>query len=273
MSVTGTIVSAIEPGVSVHRGEIVATLFNRDMELEFKRLQGERDEQRKRIENLETLRVVNPEAAAILPAARQKLKRLENQLRQQRSDMRPLILRAPIDGTVIPPQRRTGDAEPNRRLPAWTGTPLDSENRGSLLKRGSLFCLIGNPNRHEVVALVDESQVDLVGIGQRVSIVFDQHTGQIVSGKVMHVAPASQSTTLNTLVFSEDRELANREARNHTQKTTTYTVRIRLIDAPQGLRLGSQGTAKIHTSPRSLGWRCLRYLRRTFRFDVPRTGV
>jgi putative peptide zinc metalloprotease protein len=285
VAVDGTVLSTVSPGAVVRPGAPLATLANRDMELERKRLEGERNQQLKRIESLSSLRVVDPEAAALLPAAREKLKRLENELKQQLDDMRQLTLRAPTAGTVIPPQRRAA-TEATRTLSAsgslgmWTGTPFDEQNRGSLLKRGTLFCLIGDADRLEVVAMVDESGVELVGLGQKVTLVFEQDAGQAIEGTVTEIAPASSDATLNSLVFSEDRvlrrkaESGRRKASEppNAQRSTGYTVRIRLEHPPAGLRLGSRGTAKIHTAPRSLGWRCLRFLRRTFSFDVPRGG-
>jgi multidrug resistance efflux pump len=280
VAVDGTVISTIEPGTRVRRGAALATLSNRQMELERKRLEGERNQQLKRIENLSSLRIVDPDAAAALPAAREKLKRLEAELQQQINSMQSLTLRAPTSGTVIPPQRRKADADPGRPLPTWTGTPFEKRNRGSLLTRGTLFCLISPSfpssslgTRLEAVALVDEADVELVGVGQRVTLVFDQHAGQPIEGTVTEVAPASGDATLNSLTFSEDRRLAAERPRNAAERPAAYTVRVRLSDAPPGLRLGSRGTAKIRTTPRSLGWRCLRFLRRTFSFDVPRTGV
>ena len=112
----------------------------------------------------------------------------------------------------------------------------------------------------------------MVGAGQTVTLVFDQHAGRAIKGTVSEIAPASSESTLNSLVFSEDRRLAAERPRNTPEKITAYTVRIRLDESASGLRLGSRGTARIHTAPRSLGWRALRFLRRTFRFDVPRGG-
>ena len=280
VAVDGTVLTTVSPGAVVRPGAPLATLANRDMELERKRLEGERNQQLKRIENLSSLRVVDPEAAALLPAAREKLKRLENELQQHVDNMRQLTLRAPTAGTVIPPPVRSDRLQPGKgpaeaghyELPGWTGTPFDKQNRGSLLKRGTLFCLIGDADRLEAVAMVDEAGVELIGAGQRVTLVFDQHAGRAVEGTVTEIAPASSDATLNSLVFSEDRRLAAERPRKTADKPAGYTVRIRLAHPPAGLRLGSRATAKIHASPRSLGWRCLRFLRRTFSFDVPRGG-
>ncbi len=53
---------------------------------------------------------------------------LEQQLAQRRADSERLILRAPRAGVVLPPPR--SESPPDRgALSAWSGSPLDEQNR------------------------------------------------------------------------------------------------------------------------------------------------
>jgi len=263
----GTILSAVEAGKNVRRNQVLAVLSNREMERQLKRLEGERDRQEKRIDHLTARRLFDPNAAALLPAAKAELTRIEDELAQHRRSMQPLELKSPVDGTVIAPPRRTRRG--NTRLAQWTGTPLEPRNRGGLLRRGTLFCLVGDPRKLEAVLLVDEAEVDLVQPGQDVSLVFDQLPGRSIPGTVIEKSPAAGSATLHSLIFSEDRTVTDKPPETEAD-AAVYSVRVRLQQTPPELLLGSRGTARIKTRPRSLAWRGLRFLRRTFRFDVPR---
>jgi len=49
---------------------------------------------------------------------------------------------------------------------------------------------------------------------------------------------------------------------------TTYQVRVSFDQGNRPLLLSATGEAKVHAAGRSIGWRLLQYVRKTFRFDL-----
>ncbi len=158
-------------------------------------------------------------------------------------------------------------------MPPWvfcseSGTPLDEENLGSYLETGTLYCLIGDPNRLEGVAIIDQTDIEFVGTDQRVRILLDQMPGTPLWGTIAEISEIDLEVAPRALVAHEDLPTVTDAAGVTRPASTTYQARVVLDDHAQTLVIGASGRAKIHVAPQSLGQRLYRFLSGTFRFEL-----
>ena len=187
VDVPGTLVESVKAGDVVAAGQTLARLENHDMDLEIAELQGELDAQSLHLQNLERQQGSDPVAAAGILTAQKAKADLAQRLKRRLEDRQRLTLIAPRAGTVLPPRGQS--AEPSAgRLPSWSDTPLEPRNLGAYLQTGTPFCLIGNPNELEGVAVIDQADVDFVRPGARASIKLDELPNQTLDGTVAAVA-------------------------------------------------------------------------------------
>jgi putative peptide zinc metalloprotease protein len=264
----GTLQATVAAGQSVQPGDVLARLTDRAIEQEQATLASEREQQHLHVRYLESRRGQDAEAAAQIPAARKRLAELDDQLQQVRRRQELLTLVAPVAGTVIAPPRRTARPPAPGRLPQWSGTPLDPENRGSHVEAGTLLCLIGDPDRLQGVALIDQSDVEFVRLGQRVSLLLNQLPSQPLLGTITDIAKIDLQTAPPQLAAVGGLAAQQDEYGVPHPITTAYQARIALDDHTWKLATGAPGHCKITVAPQPLGERLLRYLSRTFTFKL-----
>ena len=265
--VGGTLLTSVSAGEHVQAGQVLATLENLDLTLEIAKLTGQRNHQRLRLANLESRRVRDPAVGAQLPPAREALADLEERLKQRQLDQARLTLTAPVAGIVLPPPHRESPAAVGQ-LASWSGSPLDAENQGGYLETGSLFCLVGDPQRLQANLVIDQAGVEFVRAGQRVRLLLDQLPGEVLWGTIAEIAEIDLKIAPRELAAEE--ALATRKDASGAMRpiSASYQARVELDpNQPQMLR-GTAGQAKIHVDPQTLGARLERYLSRTFRLEL-----
>ena len=145
-TVGGRLVEAVPPGTAVRAGETVAVLDDPDLDREVADLRGRLELAELRRDVLEARRLVEPELAGEREAAARRIETLAAQLARRERDRAELRLPAPAAGRVLPPPRTTvpptAAASDDAPLPAWSGTPLDAENRGAWVEPGTLVALV-----------------------------------------------------------------------------------------------------------------------------------
>jgi len=153
-------------------------------------------------------------------------------------------------------------------LPTWIGTPMDQKNAHSFVERGTLFCLVGDPARHEAVVFVDETDVQYVRLGQRVSLQFSVAPTAILSGRVEEISKRNILTVPHELAVEQ--QLANRPDSTGSRRPlrTSYSIRVSLDKHDEHLLAGARGRAKIQVEPQTLAERLLRNLRRTLTVQI-----
>jgi putative peptide zinc metalloprotease protein len=260
----GTLVHAVAAGTAVKAGETLARLEDAKLRSEVVRLVGAQQVAQTRVRNLEARSVDDFEAAAQLEVAKEMLNDVSQQLSQRQRDERALTLQAAIHGTVIEPPQHRQPTTDKQNLPTWTGSPLEAKNTTCHLERGTLFCLVGDPARHEAIAFVDENDVQYVRVGQQVRMQFAATSTAVLTGEVQEIARRNIESVPGEL--SVEDELASRADAGGVRRPvhTTYSIRIALNDHDENLLVGESGRAKISVEPQTLIERLLRLLRRTF---------
>jgi putative peptide zinc metalloprotease protein len=267
-SIDGSLADALAPGEQVAAGQTIARLMNPEVELELTRLEGERREQQLRVEHLDRLRSVDPQASEQLPTARAMLAAIEARLSGRRREAARLTLAAPRDGVMIEVPRTPPASDDDGKLPTWSGRPLDAANRGARIEPVTLVCLVGDPSDPSAVLLVEDTDAHRLRPGQSVRMRLEQLPGQVVTGKVVEVArhelrdndesgPArNQLDTLFTGLIAPGTSRAH------------YQVRVTFDTPSQPLIFGGRGHAKVAAERIPLARTLWRFLAKTFRLPV-----
>lgn len=278
VTVKGRLESALPVGATVSAGQSLGVLINHSLTLERERQQAEVDRLTARLRTLEALRGRDESAALRLPATRDELRGAEVRLQQLDREVERLQLRAPTAGTILPPPNVPAGAWNSDSLPTWNGIPQDPLNRGATLEPQSLFCYVGDPQRHDAVLLVDQRAVEFVRPGQSVRLQLQSSPGKMLHGKVVEVASANAETVPRELVVTH-LAAARSSGTDAIPVEVSYEVRVRVAEsrspdersspAAQSLvTLYSPGRARIECGWLSLAARLWRLLRHTFSAEL-----
>ena len=263
----GTLIGSVSVGEEVSRSQTLAQLQDLDLQKKIARLTGDLQRLRVRIKNLESRAIGDDQALAQLPAAREMLADLQQQLAQRQREEQGLILKAPVAGTVL----AIPEVEQIRGkglLPRWSGTPLDDQNRNCTLERGTLVCLVGDPTCHEAVLFIDEADIGLVRSKQPVRMSFAVAPGSFLSGTIYEIAGRESQAVPRELAAGG--EVANRRDATGVLRplTTTYEARVKLDDQALSLVSAAPGRAKIVVDAQTIFQRFYRVLRKTLTVPI-----
>ncbi len=259
----GILEAGVRPGTTVTADQQLAQLGNHDLEFEVVTLTARRNQQRLHLEQLRLRRHDVPSLGNQLPAAEKVLADLEQQLIQRDRELQRLALVSPVAGTVIPPRSRPPQRTPGE-LASYAGTPLDEANLGCYLETGTLFCLVGDPQRTEAVALVDESIAPHVRPGQHARIQFNEAPGTYVSGHVVRISQLSASDLPPELLAAG--EIALEKGVGSVRPQGNYYEAVIELQSPATpLLMHAPGKAAIEVDPQPLSARLYRSIRSVFR--------
>jgi putative peptide zinc metalloprotease protein len=276
-TIDGTLASAVRAGQPVRRGDVIGQLNNVQVQRELTRAEGEAAQRKLRVEHLQRLRGIDPEANDELPTALAALADSERRLAERRRDVERLTLRAPADGIVmlaprVPDTRsqiRRGEhPKPETRLASWSGSPLEPTNLGAALEPGMLVCMVGDPARLNAVLLVDDMDVKRLQPGLRVQMRIDQMPGQVISGEVVDVARHDVRDNDASSAQADLATLYTGLIPSRGRYTAHYQARVRFDALQQPLVIGGRGDAKVAAERITLARSILRFLGQSFRLPM-----
>ncbi|MDA1051935.1 MAG: HlyD family efflux transporter periplasmic adaptor subunit [Planctomycetota bacterium] len=267
VAVPGTLAQFASIGQHVDEGELVAELTDAELERQVAALRGERDVQQLYTQQLQKLQVLergtaSGGAGSQIVTATEALAATQRQLDQKLRDHARLTVTAPQPGTVMP-ERAKRPGKLNDKLPTWSGTPLDLTNLGSHLDTDTVVCLIGDPHDLKGIALIDQTDIERVEIGQSVRILVDELHEQILTGTVAEIARVEIEQAPPELIA---KQLLPSDTRASTK--TYYAVSIALHQGQPTPLLWSSGKAKIAVQPLTLAEVLYQQLCNTFRIDL-----
>ena len=174
----------VKPGDSVNEGDTLAILKSTQLELKLLDLKGEHDVATVRLASLESMRRADSNLAGEVETQKKVLASVSQLRAKAQDEFDELVIKAPVPGVVIPPPNKPDDKPSDGRLPEWSGSPLEPENTGALLTQESLLCLIGDPTNIEAVMIVDQGDVQLIDIGDKVELKTDSRRLAIYDGEI-----------------------------------------------------------------------------------------
>jgi putative peptide zinc metalloprotease protein len=238
---------------------------NLDIDREIVELSGHCKQQRLQLQNARLRLIDDPQVAGEIPWAESALADLEARLRQREQDREGLTLRAPCDGVVLPPPLLAAVSGNRRQLHAWQGSPLDAQNSGSILEKGTLLCMVGPPAPLQAFVVVDLSDVNLVREGEKVRLQVDEAPGHVLAGTIVELADLDLKVVPRELAKGSELPLSLDEKGVPHPLTTSYQARVALDEpADTPLLPGTRGRAKITVEPQSLAQRLYRFLQQIF---------
>jgi putative peptide zinc metalloprotease protein len=261
----------VKPGDQVQKGDVLARLSNIDVDISIAQLSGDRAVYSAQLAGLNRVSLEDARASAQIDQVAETLKGVEAQLAKRQDDKVKLELRAPCDGTVLPPplvQEQPNDAG---KLPVWSGSPFQAENLGATLVKGTKLCQVGDPQRLEARLVIDQSDIVFVEPGQRVEILLAQSAKTRYISKIEKKASETVKVSPAHLSSLHGGPLATQMGQDGAARplSPVFDALVPLPEDHDGiLRIGLVGEAKITTRPRTLGSRLWRYLARTFNFEL-----
>ncbi len=259
----------VQPGHAVEEGQVIAVLENSDLNGQLLVHENEKKLMESQLAFLEKHRWQKAQADALIPQLKTQIQAKELELAERRKELSKLTIKATRSGTVLSPPFRPEEPVTDKELPRWSGSPLDARNLGVMMQPGDLLCHIGTPGEFEAVLAVDQSDVNLLKIDQKVKMVLDAITYQAVFGTVEEIAPQEMQSAPQVLANQTGGSLATRTDADGVVRplSTTYEVVVKIPPDPMGLyRTGFRGQAHIRSGRQTLGAQLWEYLTRTFHF-------
>lgn len=274
----GRIATTVAPGAQVKQGEIVAELENRDLLVELAHLQGEEKQAEVRLANMRFRERRDPSVSADLRRQEELLQSFRQLRAKTEEEIEQLTVRAHVDGHVLPPPRRPENKSEDGRLPTWSGSPLAEKNRGALLMAEDVICQIGTPESLEAVLIVDQGDIQLIAkemeVDKRemkVDLKFDSDRLKTFHGKIHDLSVSTRqqvSAGMSSQTGGDLQTEIDPQTGQVKPRSVSYQALVSLADVDEIMRPGYRGSAKVHTEPKTLGWRLWRLIIKTFNFEL-----
>jgi putative peptide zinc metalloprotease protein len=216
-------------------------------------------------------------AAEQVPAIREEIETFKKELAEKEQDQTRLILKAPVAGIVLPPPLTPSRDDPEERLPTWSGTPLDRQNKGARLDLGVLFCQIGDPKKLEAIMVIDGADRSLVDERQEppqaVDIKLDGFPApsETIHSYIKRVAEQELRVAPKRLSNKAQGELPTKTDPTtgvERPMSTSYQASAPFDDPRGQYQIGACGQGRVYTKWISLGARLWRMLTHTFNFKL-----
>jgi putative peptide zinc metalloprotease protein len=260
----GALQYAAKAGDQVAPGDVIVELRNIELELQLNEHQGQRKVAEQNIKSLQTQKRPILSQQEVV---RQHLEQ-ENLVRER---LDKLIVRAKFPGTVIPAPDKESPPADQGRLPMWSGSALKRENQGAFVMQDDLLCYVGDPNEMEAVLYADQNDIQLLRLGQRVELKLESDRGSTYEGEVTVIGNAKVTSVSKSLASQVGGPLdTEMDPKTGMFKpiSSTYQASVPLQGTKGSLRPGYRGWARVHTEPKTLGWRLWRIIARTFNFEL-----
>ncbi|MEX2186292.1 MAG: hemolysin D [Pirellulales bacterium] len=260
------------PGERVAKGEAIAVLRNKELELQLEESIFERDLAISQLDDLRFRAATDPEADRDIPRAANKLRDAEKVVAEHRQELQALTLRAPVAGVVLPPPSLPGRARVDGGLPSMSGTIFDKHNENAMVQAKYEVCQVGEPDLWEAVIFIDQTDIEFVAPEQKAKIRLEEFPLTDVDTQIREVdtdplkaVPRRLSSKTGGSIATETTELGLEKP----QSTTYQAVSQRLAtDFAPHLRVGLKGEAKITVVSQTAAQRFWWFLRQTFNFKL-----
>lgn len=268
-TVPGRLVEALPVGSRVAPGDVVARLENPPLSLRLAMLQARKSLLEQQLAGYLAVRGEHEETAVRIPATREAIADLEQQIRTLAAQLGRLELRATRAGTILsPPNVPRLPAEPDE-LPLWDGSPLEAANLGCYLETGAPVCLVGNPSRVSATVLVSQAELPFVRHGQRVDLLLSGLSDRTLPGVVAEVSPVPVDVLPRELAARRALPTDPNSPQNPRPLEPIYRVRVTLDESGVAPPLRwATGEARIRLASEPLAYRLWRSARRTFHFQL-----
>ncbi|MFK8114762.1 MAG: peptidase M50 [Rubripirellula sp.] len=249
------------PGDTVKKGDEIATLINRDIEIQYLTIKGRLDTQKQIVDAIRASAIETPDAANDLPGQEALLEDLKKQLATRESRRNGLTLKAPADGTLIASPHRAAEQEELGRLVSWHGFPTEKRNSGCLLEPGHELMSVATDPGWDAEMILDQSEIQRLEIGSVAKFALESMPETKFKGVVIDIARAKW-TAQEHAERRDDISATRREK----PPATSYVVRLELEDVDMPMIAGATAVSRIEAKEMSVVSRATRFLNSLLRF-------
>jgi putative peptide zinc metalloprotease protein len=254
----------------VQAGQPLVQLDDIDARLVEQRLASQRELLAARAQSIRQRAHTDDQALLELSQVEESLHALDIQLAKRRDELSRLIVRAPVQGVLVPPPSRLDEPGERQRLAVWSGRPLDKRNLGAHLEASTLVGRIAQQGKLEAILAIPQEEIDFIQVGQDVCLLLSQSSNRRLSGRIDHIAAEELKAMSAGLSARGGGELATRTNSDGQERPfgVVYLASVPLDDDSGSIALGGTGRAKVHAGYQPLAVRLWRGLCRTFRFEM-----
>ena len=263
-SIDGRLVKSLPVGSEVARDQPLVWLEDDALNRQMLKLEGEQQQVQTHLDGLLTRQVRDSEAAAEIPATRERLVDIERRIETLGRQVSRLTVTSPAEGHVLPARPRI-DRRQNGELPVWSGSAMAQHNRGCLIERETLLCVIGDPRKLEAHLLVNQSDINMIRTGQIVDLFVVEDDCE-VTGRVSAIAPANVDRVPVELLDDRWIPVRKTESGQIEPLETLYRVTVTFTERPRHASINSVGIARVRLPSMSIWDRTYRYLSQSFQF-------
>ncbi len=183
---SGRITETLGEPQSVHAQQVVAKLKSIDLEQRRIQLEGEIKRLKQRISLKRDLATLDPEFDLQIPVLEESIRVTESQLVALDAEIDLLQITAGKDGFWFhaPP---TDEEFPSAVLPKWYGSPLEKQNIGSWVEKGTLLGWLVDRQKPRFELYLSESDVSLLSRSDTVWIRLDHDPWRALKGVIVDV--------------------------------------------------------------------------------------
>ena len=167
----GFFTSAIDDLDPVESGQLLATISDEDLVAEKVKVQAQMLDVRAQLESLDRMQGTT-ESASEIEFLKKRLSTLVSKLGELEQQRKLLEIRAPVEGKFVAWQNTASRRDDD--ITKYEGSAFDKQNRGCFVHRGAVLGYIGAPDSLTGYLEVDESDVELIRVGQFVRLLSPQ---------------------------------------------------------------------------------------------------
>lgn len=262
LSDTGQLVRIVAAGNAVTAGDPIAEFRHPQREREGIRFTMEAARAKDRVAMIERRQVIDPQAGLQRRAAEQTWNDLQHRLEQFEKERERLAPKSSIAGVFWPAAERTVDRR-RQQLSGWSGSLDDVRNQEAWVTAGTTIGMVGPADRFEAIALLPQSTVMDLQVGQPARLTVEASPDGFCIGRLQDLA-VSQTPTIDPTVATRLRLPTVASHHGARLVGTWYRARIEMLAGDLPPVRGLSGTVAIQVPPQSLWTRGLRWIQATF---------
>lgn len=267
--VSGRLLDCQPEGADVRAGDAIAKFASEELQMSLALRRGELSRQQARLIGLESRRSEDSLVASRIPTVQEAIDGLQTEVSRLESDIEQLTLRAPRDGRLFAPITTKPQSNPNE-IETWSGSPMDAENLGCVLSRGTVFCEVGDPSNFQATVYLTQDGVELVRPGQKVILKSKSLPSKSFRGVIAEVGSGIHYEL--PMEIAESGVFPNRINRNGRRESIQPLFVARVEIQPEDIESliplhHSTGQVTIHVAPRSIGEQLARFFFSSFAID------
>jgi putative peptide zinc metalloprotease protein len=251
---------------NLNRNDLIAELVSSELDEREARLQTDILVTEEKIRLRKELAVVSSEADLQLPALEKGLLIRQNQLAALLKEKEGLQARTSISGYWFHAPKRKRISSDQRFLSPWLGHPLDAENRGAWLEKGTLLGWVAQRELPFIEAFASENDVARIKEGAACLIRLDSQAEIEMEGEIVTVGTEPLIELPDEIAGDWFLLSYTRDGAKWLPESPTFRVVIRLKNPPKHLSLGSLASVLIEADKTTIYERITRILRQTVLF-------